>query len=244
MEKDANNESEQKPAKPDVSALPSVESPPLSPAGSVADLADTANAPDAAGPEKAAIVTPLLAGLSQNKKAALFAASIACAIAFGALVGAFAGASLTAPLPRKDAAGIEERKAMEQSIAHLTKEISTLKASIDAASKAATTQIGKIAARIEQAPETTGSIPLPRQAPGMAEIKPARPNVLQDWTIRYSRDGYVYVEWRGELYQVMPGIPLPGLGAVESIKRQDGRLVVVTPKGLIVAQRDRDYFMR
>ena len=33
-----------------------------------------------------------------------------------------------------------------------------------------------------------------------------------------------------------------GLGPVEQIKRQDGRWVVVTPKGLIVSMRDRRYF--
>jgi hypothetical protein len=35
---------------------------------------------------------------------------------------------------------------------------------------------------------------------------------------------------------------LPGLGPVEQIKRQDGRWMVMTPKGMIVSQRDRRYF--
>jgi hypothetical protein len=38
------------------------------------------------------------------------------------------------------------------------------------------------------------------------------------------------------------GAPLPGIGPVEQIKRQDGRWVVVTPKGIIVSMRDRRYF--
>jgi hypothetical protein len=38
------------------------------------------------------------------------------------------------------------------------------------------------------------------------------------------------------LIQVMPGDSLPGVGRVESIKRQDGRWVVVTSKGLIVTR--------
>jgi hypothetical protein len=50
------------------------------------------------------------------------------------------------------------------------------------------------------------------------------------------------VQNRGDIYQVVPGAPLPGLGPVEQIKRQDGRWVVVTPKGLIVSARDRSYF--
>ena len=56
------------------------------------------------------------------------------------------------------------------------------------------------------------------------------------------RDGYVYVQGHGEVYQVAIGAPLPGLGAVEQVKRQDGRWLVVTPKGLIVSLRDRRLF--
>jgi hypothetical protein len=35
---------------------------------------------------------------------------------------------------------------------------------------------------------------------------------------------------------------LPGLGRVEQVKRQDGRWMVLTPKGMIVSLRDRRYF--
>ena len=40
---------------------------------------------------------------------------------------------------------------------------------------------------------------------------------------------------------ILAGV-LPGIGPVEQIKRQDGRWVVVTPKGIIVSMRDRRYF--
>jgi hypothetical protein len=33
---------------------------------------------------------------------------------------------------------------------------------------------------------------------------------------------------------------LPGLGSVEEIKRQNGRWVVMTPKGIIASMRDRE----
>ncbi len=71
---------------------------------------------------------------------------------------------------------------------------------------------------------------------------PAR--VLMNWSIRGSRNGYVYVQGHGDIYEAAPGAPLPGLGPVEQIKRQDGRWVVVTPKGIIVSRRDRWYFER
>jgi hypothetical protein len=51
------------------------------------------------------------------------------------------------------------------------------------------------------------------------------------------------VEGHGDVYEVVPGAQLPGLGRVESIRRVDGRWIVETPKGLIVsAVRARPYF--
>jgi hypothetical protein len=38
------------------------------------------------------------------------------------------------------------------------------------------------------------------------------------------------------VFEVVPGANLPGLGRVETIRRQDGRWVVVTSRGLIVAR--------
>jgi hypothetical protein len=35
---------------------------------------------------------------------------------------------------------------------------------------------------------------------------------------------------------------MPGLGPVETIKREEGRWIVVTPKGIIVSMRDRAHF--
>ena len=74
------------------------------------------------------------------------------------------------------------------------------------------------------------------------EPPPARVPVVAGWTIRDTRNGYVFVENHGEIYQVQLGAPLPGLGPVQSVKRQDGRWVVLTPKGIIVSLRDRRYF--
>jgi hypothetical protein len=60
-------------------------------------------------------------------------------------------------------------------------------------------------------------------------------------TIRDVYDGY-HVQGHGDIYQVSTGAPLPGLGRVEQVKRQDGRWMVLTPKGIIVSLRDRRYF--
>jgi hypothetical protein len=61
---------------------------------------------------------------------------------------------------------------------------------------------------------------------------------LRDWWISHARNGAVYVQGHGEIYRVVPGTPLPGLGSVEEIKRQNGRWVVMTPKGIIASMRD------
>jgi hypothetical protein len=233
--------------------LPSVESPPISPGiFAIEPIA-------AAAPVIEPVATPVPAPATRPRftlnRNALLAASVAIAAALGAVIGAVANGSFAAPA-RSDIAGLNERKAMQQSISHLTKEIATLKASIQAANKAAHTQTAKVTERLDQAavaditgsimpPQTVAPVPPPRPAPRVAALEtqpPARPPVVQDWTIRDARDGFVYVQGHGDIYQVVPGAPLPGLGPVESIKRQDGRWMVVTPKGIIVSVRDRRYF--
>ncbi len=74
----------------------------------------------------------------------------------------------------------------------------------------------------------TGSI-----APAAA-AKPAGPGVVEGWVLRKAYRGAALVEGRYGIIEIEPGDNLPGVGRVEEIKRQDGRWVVVTPKGLIV----------
>jgi hypothetical protein len=72
--------------------------------------------------------------------------------------------------------------------------------------------------------------------------RPVNTSVVANWSILGVRGGYVHVYGQGKIYEVVLGAPLPGLGPVEEIKRQDGRWVVMTPKGMIVSMRDRRYF--
>ena len=251
------------------SELPSVESPPISPATETPAIATDTPAPAiepiaAATPavepimDAAPVANPRFVLRPRHKRYALLAASVTFAAALGAVVGALASGGFSAPA-RPDVAAIEENKAMQQSIARLGKEVTTLKASLEQANKSAHIQIAKISERLEHATaEVTGSIsapqttapvltplPSPRPTPRIAAVEPpppARPSVVAGWTIRDTHNGYVYVENHGELYQVVLGAPLPGLGPVQSVKRQDGRWVVLTPKGIIVSMRDRRYF--
>ena len=231
--------------------LPTVESPSISPATKVqaafefepvSEPAVVAPAAEPVTMEAAPATPPRFVLRPRHKRYALLAASVTLAAALGAVVGAMAtGGHSASAAP--DVAAIEQNKAMQQSIARLGREVTTLRASLDQANKAAHTQIAKISERLEHATaEITGPIAAPQTtAPATAPL-PARVPVVTNWTIRDTRNGYVYVENHGAVYQVQFGAPLPGLGPVQSVKRQDGRWTVLTPKGIIVSLRDRRYF--
>jgi len=194
----------------------------------------------------------------RHKRHALLAASVAMAAAFGAVVGATATASFVKQAPIDVA--VKENKATQRSLARLAREVAGLKVSLESANKAAYAQFAKITERLSrEGANTTGSVappqsapaepqlatPLPAPRPTAAAVPPPPPrrSIVSDWSIREARDGYVYVKgFGGNIYQVVPGAPLPGLGPVEQIKRQDGHWMVVTPKGIIVSMRDRRYF--
>ena len=52
--------------------------------------------------------------------------------------------------------------------------------------------------------------------------------------LRKAYRGAALVEGRYGIIEIEPGDHVPGVGRVEEIKRQDGRWVVVTAKGLIL----------
>jgi hypothetical protein len=210
---------------------------------------------------------PRIALRPRHKRYAVLAASVTFAAALGAVFGALASGGFTKQ-PRTDISLMEENKAMQQSIAKLGKEIGTLKTSLEQANKSSNTQFARISERLQQAAaEITGSIsapqtttpkgpqqaphqvatPMPQPRPqqvAAAEPPPPPSTVLPGWTILGTRNGYVYVAGHGGIYEASVGAPLPGLGPVQSVKRQDGRWQVQTPKGIIVtmrAPRYRDY---
>jgi hypothetical protein len=239
------------PAKPETNNdLPTIESPPLSPAG---ETSQTAPEP-AIEPTDLVVFAPEATRSgranfrfkARHKRTALLAASVALAAALGVIIGATAVGPFAVPTPQL-AANLPDRTAMQRSIGQLRKEIAALKARVAAADTAARNTTPKTAERVTSAPEITGSIPLPKApvptpAPRPAIATEIRPAVVQDWSIRFVRDGYVYVQGHGDTYQVQLGAPLPGLGPVGAVKRRDGRWYVVTPKGVIVSLRDRRYF--
>jgi hypothetical protein len=194
----------------------------------------------------------------------LLAAAVAFAAAFGGLLGSVSTYSLASP--KTDPA--EPTDKLQAALTQVTKDVAALKTSIEAASRAAATQMSKInerfdraeraqaepAAKIaaltesvtrlekritanaEAAREVTGSVP--DRAATTAVVKDqSKPAIVEGWVLRDIYRGRALVESRSGLYEVRPGGNLPGIGKVETITQQNGRWVVVTPKGLIVSMR-------
>jgi hypothetical protein len=94
------------------------------------------------------------------------------------------------------------------------------------------------------AKDVTGSIPQQVAAvtpPASAQAAPPKPEVarlptVDGWILRDVANGSALIESRRGMYEVYAGDPIPGLGRVDAIRKQDGRWVVVTSKGLIVAR--------
>jgi hypothetical protein len=101
-----------------------------------------------------------------------------------------------------------------------------------------------VAAAPAAAKDITGSIPQQVAAvtpPASAPAAPPKPETarlptVEGWRLRDVANGSALIENRRGMYEVYAGDPIPGLGRVDAIRKQDGRWVVVTSKGLIVAR--------
>jgi hypothetical protein len=99
---------------------------------------------------------------------------------------------------------------------------------IDRRHAQAATQAATSAAAQAAAGDVTGSI---KREP--------KSQIASDWHLRDFYAGRAVVESRdGTLFEVGPGSNVPGLGRVETIRRENGRVVVKTQKGTISAALD------
>jgi hypothetical protein len=119
-------------------------------------------------------------------------------------------------------------------LAKLSEGLDKLRAAQSAAAPAA------VAAQPAAAKDVTGTVPATTTA-APAQVVPAKPDTgrlptVEGWVLRDVANGSALIENRRGVYEVYTGDPIPGLGRVDAIRRQDGRWVVVTSKGLIVAR--------
>ena len=195
----------------------------------------------------------------------MLAASLALAAGLGAMIGALGAFAIAPAQPERTAASPSNgSRALRDAIAQIRTDVAALKSSVDSAARNSNAQFAKVGERfnrVEQAqtepaarlakviqtlerldrrepasPVTTGTVtPPPAAAAPLPQPKPS-PSPVQGWFVRDVYDGAALLEGRrGELVEVSPGDMVPGLGRVEAIRRQDGRWVVVTQRGLITA---------
>jgi hypothetical protein len=110
-------------------------------------------------------------------------------------------------------------------LARLSEAVEKLHASPAPAPAAATAPQGA-------AKDVTGSVTA--AAPAAPKVEVARLPTIDGWILRDVGHGGALIEGRRGVYEVYAGDPVPGLGRIDAIRRQDGRWVVVTSRGLIV----------
>jgi hypothetical protein len=195
----------------------------------------------------------------------VLAASLALAAALGAMVGALVAYGLARPgaIPAVAAGrtALEEIQALKENVVQVRVELAALKLSIDSANRNTGAQLGRISERIdrversqaEPAAKLTKALDtLERLSRGEAASKdvtgsvvpaasglnqPAKPTAVEGWVVRDVYRGTALIEGRMGVIEVDQGDVVPGLGRVDAIRKQDGRWVVVTPKGLIMPTR-------
>jgi hypothetical protein len=118
-------------------------------------------------------------------------------------------------------------------LAELSEAVEKLRAAAAAASAPAPVAAASVAVK-----DVTGSIAPPAAAAPAATPKAevARLPTVEGWVLRDVAYGAALIESRRGVYEVYAGDSVPGLGRVGAIRRQDGRWVVVTSKGLIAAR--------
>lgn len=197
---------------------------------------------------------------------ALLAASVAIAAALGGLIGSLSTLGFAGPKTETAGATHQLQSALAQvtkQVAALkasidasnrtaATQISKISERFDRSEKAQAEPAQKLAALTETVSKlekrlaasasaddniVTGSIPHRAAAPAAAPKDQIKPAIVQGWVLRDIYRGRALVENRHGLYEVAPGATLPGIGRVETITQQNGRWVVVTPKGLIVSMR-------
>jgi hypothetical protein len=195
------------------------------------------------------------------------AAGIALAVAVGAAAGATATAALMHGPAASASSAAEESRAIQAAVAQLGSELTALKTGLSAAQRSTTVQFVKLTERLDRAEksqtepaaklakitEALDRLEKRQQQPAAQPVHAAdpqttasvvakeesRPPVADGWRLRDFYSGRAVVESRnGALFEIAPGSNLPGLGRVESIKRENGKVVVVAKNGIITASAE------
>ena len=178
----------------------------------------------------------------------MLAASVAFAASFGSFIGSVSGSGLVRFLdPAAPAPSVQTTTATDA--ARQTKlelaELTAIRTNLDNTSRSTSAQLTKLSDRLDKldqrsaSSETTGSITTASAAPVAPPAAPkVNDRILQDWIVQDVRSGRALLQNRyGSMFDVGEGSNLPGVGRVDSIKRQDGQWLVLTERGTITSGR-------
>jgi hypothetical protein len=162
---------------------------------------------------------------------------------------------------------LDEIQALKENVVQARVELAALKVSIDSANRNAGAQFTRIGERIErieriqaepttklnkavemldrmargdggaQPKEVTGSVAPSPAAHANGPNQPPPKSGVEGWVVRDVHRGTALIEGRMGMIEVEQGDLVPGLGRVDAIRKQDGRWVVVTSRGLITTGR-------
>jgi hypothetical protein len=189
------------------------------------------------------------------------AAAIALAIAGGAIAGSLGTLWITRADQNEQTLARNEASQLKPAIERLNSDLAAVRSSVESSGRGMSTQFARLAERMDKVEriqtepaakiakinETLERLdrrtrdlpdlqPVPERIAAPVPIKEIpRVSVVPGWVVRSVFDGTALIQGRIGLIEVEVGDPLPGGGRVEAIRRQDGRWVVVTSKGLILA---------
>jgi hypothetical protein len=167
------------------------------------------------------------------------AAIMAIVACFGGIVGSLATIEAAKYLPVAVVPSAVANSDLVRRLAHIDSELAALKASIATSAPKdeapGEDQSSSLPQGAKVADDSTGPMP-DAPSPPVSTASSVTGSVVDGWILRNVSGGSALVEGRPGLIQVMPGDSLPGVGRVETIKREDGRWVVVTVGGLIVSR--------
>lgn len=161
-------------------------------------------------------------------------ALLAASAALGVITGAIGSTLIARPGPTAESLATLDLTLVQDVTANLRSEIAALRSSVESSNRDAHAQFAKFTERLERidrAPptrEATGSI-----RPQQTAATPRQPHV-DGWVVRQVSRGVASIQGHGGgVIEVEAGDIVPGVGRIESIRRQEGRWVVLTSRGII-----------
>jgi hypothetical protein len=178
---------------------------------------------------------------SQPSRFLQLAATVAFIAAFSSFVGAVSGTAFARFYSLNTVnAPVAQASADTSALQQVKAELASLKAEVDATMRGTNGQYSKIADRLERLDQHFASADVTGSIASSTAPEPVQPKIadriLQDWAVRDVQNGRALVESRsGGMFDVGAGSVLPGVGRVDSIKRQDGQWLVLTARGTITS---------